>query len=257
MTDSTPSPQGPHEAHVSTLTAEVKSLMVGSRQVTLSVYGQLDCVTDKEIDPMGRVTPKGDDNHVYVFVVGRLKNGGALARSWLPKTEHAIKRDVSQRSSAGAFESQAERHEAAAADRDQAADKCDQKAEDLRGSGYGGIAYYEKQAADHGAEAFQADQGAKASDGIDRLTALRDAAQSRRNAAEARLSAAKAEAKAEDLEQEAAARREEAETFRRRAAETWTAANKWAAWEDSEVQRVTAVAKEWCDLPLIVLAGLR
>jgi hypothetical protein len=35
-----------HEAKVEVLTAEVRVLMVGSRQVTLSVYSQLDEVDD-------------------------------------------------------------------------------------------------------------------------------------------------------------------------------------------------------------------
>jgi hypothetical protein len=45
-------------ATVETLTAEVRVLMVGSRQVTLSVYGQLDEVGPEDIEPFGRVNPR-------------------------------------------------------------------------------------------------------------------------------------------------------------------------------------------------------
>lgn len=37
-------------ATVETLTAEVRALMVGSRQVTMSVYNQLDRVPHSQID---------------------------------------------------------------------------------------------------------------------------------------------------------------------------------------------------------------
>ncbi len=42
-------------AEVQVLTAEVRVLMVGSRQVTLSVFRQLDWVPEDEIVPFGRV----------------------------------------------------------------------------------------------------------------------------------------------------------------------------------------------------------
>ena len=43
-------------AEVQVLTAEVRVLMVGSRQVTLSVYRQLDPVAASDIEPFGRVS---------------------------------------------------------------------------------------------------------------------------------------------------------------------------------------------------------
>jgi hypothetical protein len=46
---------GSHTATVETLTAKVRVLMVGSRQVTLSVYKQLDFITPYDIEPFGRV----------------------------------------------------------------------------------------------------------------------------------------------------------------------------------------------------------
>ena len=44
-----------HEATVEVLTAEVRVLMVGSRQVTLSVARQLDQVEPDDIEPFGRI----------------------------------------------------------------------------------------------------------------------------------------------------------------------------------------------------------
>jgi hypothetical protein len=45
-------------ATVELLTAQVRILQVGSRQVTLSVYRQLDQVPADEIEPFGRVHDK-------------------------------------------------------------------------------------------------------------------------------------------------------------------------------------------------------
>ncbi len=42
-------------ATVEVLTAEVRVLMVGSRQVTMSVFGQLDRVDPRDVEPFGRV----------------------------------------------------------------------------------------------------------------------------------------------------------------------------------------------------------
>jgi hypothetical protein len=67
-------------ATVEVLTAEVRVLMVGSRQVTLSVYNQLDWAHYTDIEPFGRVNPKGTlADHVYV--VGRERESGGLVRS--------------------------------------------------------------------------------------------------------------------------------------------------------------------------------
>lgn len=72
---------GSKTATVETLTAEVRVLMVGSRQVTLSVYGQLDWVRYDQIEPFGRVRPK-DALWGRVYVVGRAADG-SLVRSQL------------------------------------------------------------------------------------------------------------------------------------------------------------------------------
>lgn len=68
------------DAHVQVLTAEVRTLVVGSRQVTLSVYDQLDEVSYEDIEPFGRVHPK-DASDLVVRVVGRDRETGALVRS--------------------------------------------------------------------------------------------------------------------------------------------------------------------------------
>jgi hypothetical protein len=69
-------------ARVEVLTAEVRVLMVGSRQVTLSVYNQLDEVPPDGIEPFGRVSPK-DARWRSIEVVGR-DEIGALVRAWVP-----------------------------------------------------------------------------------------------------------------------------------------------------------------------------
>lgn len=80
-----------HEAHVQVLTAEVRTLVVGSRQVTMSVYNQLDNVSPSEIEPFGRVTPK-EMNGVFIFVVGRHRTTGALVRSYAPRHPERLDR---------------------------------------------------------------------------------------------------------------------------------------------------------------------
>ena len=71
-------------ARVEVLTAEVRVLMVGSRQVTLSVHAQLDQVKRwADIDPFGRVAPRDADSD-YVYVVGastRDADPGTLVRA--------------------------------------------------------------------------------------------------------------------------------------------------------------------------------
>lgn len=73
-----------HTATVEVLTAEVRVLMVGSRQITLSVFKQLDEVDEHEIEPMGRVNANKETG--VVEVVGRyrvvgLSRSGSLVRS--------------------------------------------------------------------------------------------------------------------------------------------------------------------------------
>lgn len=79
-----------HTATVETLTAEVRVLMVGSRQVTLSVFRQLDFAGFAEIEPFGRVSDTsskpGEKYEEGVLTVGRRYRDGALVRGWLPNT---------------------------------------------------------------------------------------------------------------------------------------------------------------------------
>jgi hypothetical protein len=77
-------------ATVEVLTAQVRVLQVGSRQVTLSVYRQLDHVNPAEIEPFGRVKDR-DDDHRMICVIGRSTrpvDHGALVRSEVPMAGH-------------------------------------------------------------------------------------------------------------------------------------------------------------------------
>lgn len=74
---------GVNEATVITLTAEVKTLVLGARQVTLGVFAQLDQVPPEEIIPFGRVSPPGEKEPV-VQVVGKHRETGTLVRSSYP-----------------------------------------------------------------------------------------------------------------------------------------------------------------------------
>ena len=71
-------------ATVETLTAEVRVLMVGKRQVTMSVFRQLDTVDWKEwetLELFGRVRGTRKDEQDILYVVGRVKDTGVLVRS--------------------------------------------------------------------------------------------------------------------------------------------------------------------------------
>jgi hypothetical protein len=76
-------------ATVETLTAEVRVLMVGSRQITLSVYGQLDRIDAGEIEPFGRVRPK-DGTPGWIYIIGKNPGNGELVRACVPFTDDAI-----------------------------------------------------------------------------------------------------------------------------------------------------------------------
>lgn len=69
-------------ARVDVLTAEVRTLAVGRRQITMSVYRQLDKVAPPDIDPFGRVRDKLTADG-YVEVVGKSRTDGSLVRSWV------------------------------------------------------------------------------------------------------------------------------------------------------------------------------
>ena len=83
-------------ARVELLTAEVRTLVVGSRQVTMSVYEQLDFVKPGDIEPFGRVSRRrshcsdswggrsSDCPGDCLDVVGRHWLSGALVRSCVP-----------------------------------------------------------------------------------------------------------------------------------------------------------------------------
>lgn len=82
MTDTADKPpRAGHEAHVQVLTAEVRTLVIGSRQVTKTVYDQLDMVPPGAIEPFGRVN-WGETNQ-KIWIVGRHTTTGALVRSFV------------------------------------------------------------------------------------------------------------------------------------------------------------------------------
>ena len=66
---------GTQTAEVETLTATVRVLMVGSRQVTLSVAKQLDIAAMGEMEPFGRIRLS------EVCLIGRRIKDGALVRT--------------------------------------------------------------------------------------------------------------------------------------------------------------------------------
>ena len=86
------STNGQATATVEVLSAEVRVLMVGRRQVTLSVYRQLDEVSPDDIEPFGRVNDS-KDNHDYIWGVGRHSDEGTLVRARLAHSRPRI--DVS------------------------------------------------------------------------------------------------------------------------------------------------------------------
>jgi hypothetical protein len=71
-------PAGQGQARVQRLTAEVRTLVVGARHVTLSFYAQLDECPPELIEPFGRVRPRGASRW-HTYVVGRIY--GELVRS--------------------------------------------------------------------------------------------------------------------------------------------------------------------------------
>ncbi len=89
------------KATVETLTAEVRVLMLGKRQVTLSVYRQLDVVKPKDCEPFGRIRDAQDkpvkkDSWMElptVYVVGRCVHTDTLVRSWCSEPREPV--DVS------------------------------------------------------------------------------------------------------------------------------------------------------------------
>ena len=68
-----------NQATVETLTAEVRVLTVGNRQITQSVAKQLDAVPYGQIKPFGRIRFTGDENGT-VRVIGA-DNTGTLVKS--------------------------------------------------------------------------------------------------------------------------------------------------------------------------------
>lgn len=68
-------------ASVELLTAEVRTLMVGNRQVTQSIYRQLDWTDPADIEPFGRVRDEKVGTPETVVVIGRHADTGVLTRA--------------------------------------------------------------------------------------------------------------------------------------------------------------------------------
>jgi hypothetical protein len=232
-------------AVVETITAEVRTLMVGSRQVTASVYNQLDFAETYMIIPFGRVTPK-DATPGYVYIAGKHKHTGELVRSRTPCDEYTIEREIASVSKANHYEREAAACRTAARKEIEQADAADKNAASRleREAGYTCAAYYDRKLPE--AEALAAD----AEDELDRLKYLAEAA-------EARYRAAKYRAEAAEYRDEAAAHRDAAKRHEEDAINRDRAAETQANNASYEAETLTELADQWSELPLIVLAGLR
>jgi hypothetical protein len=76
-------------ATVQTLTAEVRTLTVGSKQVTLSIFKQLDYVTPWRINAFGRVNAGGkyDGEPVELELVGSDDDGCLVSSHIMSRTQ--------------------------------------------------------------------------------------------------------------------------------------------------------------------------
>lgn len=248
---------GNQTATVETLTAEVRVLMVGSRQVTMSVYGQLDHVEHGKIEPFGRVMPK-DAQHDFVYVIGKRIEGGDLVSSSLPATEPVIKRWITGRSSRAAYERSAEYEDGRAIQCEDEARKHDENLAKLLGDNVGGANYFYARAAEHDQEAAPHEQEASlAEDESSRLTAVAAAANDRLRAIDAKEKAENARAKAAALQVKAQDARTQKAVHEANSTAHRKMRDMWADWEGEQTPNVIAAADEWEALPLIVLAGLR
>lgn len=251
-------------ATVETLTAEVRVLVVGSRQVTMSVYNQLDHADFDQVEPFGRITPR--DTRDGIYVIGKHRDRGDLVRSWLPATPAALATFVERQSSADACDRQGAAHQDAANRRDTAAAALDEIAEKLLGDGWirqetkssYGAAHYDQSAAELDKDAAQAERDAQTADTeTGRLACLAKAARCRHEAATARDEAAQARDESGQCRMRAQQKRQEAQEFREHANASMIEHNTWVEWEESKIHAVNKIAAEWSGLPLIVLAGLR
>lgn len=75
-----------NSATVDTLTAEVRVLMVGNRQITQSVAKQLDTAPYEDVEPFGRIKLNGKDwdSPHYIHIIGKHKSTGELVTAKVP-----------------------------------------------------------------------------------------------------------------------------------------------------------------------------
>lgn len=232
-------------ATVEGLSAEVRVLMVGSRQITTSVYLQLDEVPVYGIIPMGRVSVKGTDGSV-ILVVGKRVGGSELVRSRIP-TDRGSLIEV-----AHAFDGFKYRDaQAAARDYEGRVNRLDSRMVDLRSKiaeyeyeGWQSILRCQERAAEYRQSAADAD-----AENI-RFRALAQAAEEDSRAAQV-------QAQRDDL---AAQLKQIEENFPNVVAEKaakFDALPLAQAGFDAHFRSVSQIAQEWAALKLIVLAGLR
>ncbi len=261
-----------HTATVEALTAEVRVLMVGSRQVTMSVYGQLDQVDYGQIEPFGRVMPK-DAQRGFIYVIGKRIGDGDLGSSFLPSTESGDARWANARSRRASYESSAEDEERCAGTWRQVAAQLEKAAEiilddkqesyigfniDLEiEAGYAAV-HHDAQADKHDRAADCYDQKAAAAESeIDRLEAIAAGARERHEAACERQHAQNRRGHAAALKIRAREARAGEDSYRESAGACRALAAECAAQEEREKLAVGKVVGTWAALPLIVLAGLR
>ena len=72
-------------ATVEVLTAEVRVLQVGRRQITMSVYRQLDTVAPHRVAPFGRLNV-ADPDWTEVEVIGRHRADGTLVTARIDRS---------------------------------------------------------------------------------------------------------------------------------------------------------------------------
>jgi len=233
------------KATVDVITAEVRVLSVGSRQVTLSVYNQLDIVKPLEIDPFGRVAPK-DGKPSIVWVVGKHTKTGALVRSYLPTTKDRM--DEYMCNALRPVEEAQKQVNLWAVDaktaRDNAKRLREQAAEKTRDDGWQTIGNYETQAAECDAAA------ATAATELERLRHVAEATHKRAKAAVLR-------AEVESLEAEAAEHDQKADHADKEHRGWVNIASQRQDVYDQQWNAKHELSDRWSQLPLIVLAGLR
>ena len=244
-----------NSARVETVTAEVRVLMVGSRQVTMSVYSQLDEVWPEAITPFGRVAPR-DKQDGWLYVVGS-SAAGHLVRSRLPVDAQTYRRWRGEPSVATANKIR-DLGENLRRIESQIEDAERREAQLMDGDGYYGAPYREKQAADADAEAADLDAQALAAEAeVERLHLAAKAAEWRHKAARHRHEAQESRAELEQREAELFALRANHDSASQAIQHLQVKHASQLEAENAKAAELPGLVAHWHALPLIVLAGLR